>query len=113
MSLMTEIEDYEDAVTGELLSIFELKLSLMSRDKLYTSSLSPEERDRVDQLDQEFIDRAVEVRNFIATYGDADGIFADKPPQRWWWHLPRIATGKMSVNLQERVVSVDQTKYSY
>lgn len=111
--LNREIEDYEDAATGELLSIAELQFSLISRDTLYTSSLSPQDRERVNDLDRAFMDRAEEVRNFIAAYGDADGIFAEKPPQRWWWHIARIASGQMLVDLTNRTVEFEEKTYRY
>ncbi|WP_410770983.1 hypothetical protein [Fontibacillus sp. BL9] len=111
--LKKEFEDYEDAATGELLSMPEFQVSLVSRDSLYTASLAPVDREQVELLDEQFLSRALEVRAFVAKYGDPDIIFAEHPPQRWWWHLPRIAAGKMSVNLRDRVVTVDQTEYSY
>ncbi|MPY20031.1 hypothetical protein [Paenibacillus glucanolyticus] len=113
MSYQAEIEDYEDAATGELLSIAELQFSLASRDTLYTSSLSLQDRERVHELDRMFIERAGEVRSFLATYGDADGIFNDKPLQRWWWHITRIATGHMSIDLPNRTVVYEGQTYKY
>lgn len=111
--LNKEIEDYEDAATGELLSLPDLQASLVSRDMLYTASLSPSDREQVERLDQQLLSRAGEVRSFLSEYGDPDAIFSEHPPQRWWWHLPRIAIGRVSVNLQQRIVTTDQTEYHY
>lgn len=113
MSFETEIKDYEDAATGELLSIAELQFSLVSRDTLQHSELSPRDLERVNELDLAFIDRAEEVRSFIATYGDAEAIFVEKPPSRWWWHIARIASGKMSVDLAQRRVVYEGKSYVY
>lgn len=111
--MQADIENYEDAATGELLSIAELQFSLLSRDTLQVSSLSSQERERVNELDRAFIGRADEVRSFVATYGDADGIFAEKPLQRWWWHIARIASGQMLVDLADRTVVYEGQTYKY
>ncbi|WP_339292724.1 hypothetical protein MKY48_08635 [Paenibacillus sp. FSL W8-0187] len=111
--MQTEIENYEEAAAGQLLSVFELQVSLQSRDYLHTASLSPEERQQVNQLDQEYLSRAVEVSGLIAEYGDADSIFAEKPPQRWWWHIARIASGQMSVDLAQKTVVYEGQKYKF
>lgn len=108
-----EIEDYEDAATGELLSIFELQGSLYSRDELSTLILTPTEQKQLAQLDRAFLDRASEVRKLIGEYGNADKIFLDQPPEHWWWHIPRIATGDMQVDLDKRTVNYNGTEYSY
>jgi len=109
----TDIENYEEAAAGQLLSVFELQVSLQSRDYLHTASLSPEERQQVNQLDQEYLSRAAEVSGLIAEYGDADSIFAEKPPQRWWWHIARIASGQMSVDPSDRAVLYKGQTYKY
>ncbi|MBQ4899349.1 hypothetical protein KB559_10925 [Paenibacillus sp. Marseille-P2973] len=113
MSFETEIKDYEDAATGELLSIAELQFSLVSRDTLHHSELSPGDLVRVNELDRAFIERAEEVRDFIAGYGDADAIFVEKPPQFWWWHIARIASGQMLVDLVHRTVKYKEIEYKY
>lgn len=111
--VQNEINNYEDAATGELLSIAELQVSLVSRDTLQQSTLNPQELERVVKLDRAFIDRAREVSDFIATYGDAEGIFVEKPPQRWWWHIARIASGHMSVDPSARTVAYQGKTYEY
>ncbi|MEK3882417.1 hypothetical protein [Paenibacillus sp. PL2-23] len=111
--MQIEIEDYEDVATGELLSLPELQLSLLSRDALYTASLEPAVRQKVEKLDEQLLRRSAEVRTFLSSYGSPDVIFSEHPPQRWWWHLPRIATGRMQVNLKERTVNFEGKTYTY
>lgn len=111
--MQTDIENYEEAAAGQLLSVFELQVSLQSRDYLHTASLSPEERQQVNQLDRKYLSRAGEVSGLIAEYGDVDAIFVEKPPSSWWWHIARIASGQMSVDLEQRTVVYKGQTYTY
>ncbi|MNE76263.1 hypothetical protein D3C80_1724910 [compost metagenome] len=71
------------------------------------------DRRKIEQLDESFLSRAAEVRTFLSTYGDPDIIFAEHPPQRWWWHIARIASGQISVDLVERTVRYGDQTYNY
>lgn len=111
--LIEAMEYYKEAADGEWLSLPELQVSLLSRDVLYTGSLEHDDRLQVKQLDERFLNRAADVRTFLYAYGDPDIIFAEHPPQHWWWHIARIASGQMSVDLSERTVRYGDQTYNY
>lgn len=111
--MLSDFENYEDAVTGELLSLPELQLSLLSRDELHTRKLTSDDQDKLSNLDEHLLSRADEIKEFISGFGNPDKIFADRPPHLWWWHLARIASGAMQVDLNTRTVNYKGTEYSY
>ncbi|MNP46319.1 hypothetical protein D3C76_1403090 [compost metagenome] len=108
-----EIEAYGIEVSDKLLSIFETMEGFKIRDELAQAVLTEEESELLLKYDTILIKRADEFAHFFSENGDPEQIFSDKHPEKWWWHIARIASGQMSVDLSVRMVKYGDQTYNY
>ncbi|MBO2942801.1 hypothetical protein JJQ72_02225 [Paenibacillus sp. F411] len=108
-----DIESYGVEVSDKLLSIFETMEGFKIRDELAGAKLTNEEAEMLSRHDATLLRRAGEFERFFSENGDPEKIFSDKPPENWWWHIARIASGKVSVDLAQRKVVYEGQTYKY
>lgn len=96
------IEDYGCDVQEKLiLSPFEYDITLKNRDTLYNNYkfLSEEERKKLHYFDEILISRAQDFVMYLSSIRDwATG---PEPIEYWWWHLDKILTKELVVNIKE------------
>jgi hypothetical protein len=108
-----DIEAYGIEVSDTLLSIFETMEGFKIRDELAGAKLTIEESELLSRYDATLLRRAGEFARFFSKNADPEKIFSDKPPENWWWHIARIASGQMLVDLADRTVVYEGQTYKY
>ncbi|MFK0524692.1 hypothetical protein ACINKY_21060 [Paenibacillus illinoisensis] len=91
-----DVEDELEVSPFEYLDTFGLRSDLYkNKDKLDQT-----ERDLLQKYDQLLLERCEEFYNHLKkvyTFGDIN-----KPLAEWWWHLDRVLSGELKVDLDSK-----------
>jgi hypothetical protein len=101
----SSIEIYGKGVNDFEISPFESVDMLHRRSKLESliQELSHDERIKLLSYDMQLIKNAKRMSKHIGEIYDFS--LSDEPLNQWWWHLDKIATGKISFHLSPEIES--------